>query len=136
METWIINILAPLLTGLLGWFTGRAKTKQEVKAMAVDNEMKTAKYYQDILDDMTERLQKAMDNLMKCEAEYEKIIAENRKLIRQNQQLIKQNKELIDANEVLIGELKKLKEICGKETPKKRTRKTAKKDAEKDAQKD
>lgn len=90
--------LYPILTlffsgffgGFFAWIFSFRRRKIEVKGLDIDNNIKTAKFYQDLLDDAMKRLELAIKTI-------------NEKDI--------QIKELIIANEHLTKELKRHKQL-------------------------
>jgi lipopolysaccharide biosynthesis regulator YciM len=100
-------VLIPFLTALTTWFFTRKKNKLELSATQTDNQIKASKYYQGLLDDMSKRLDKAIDELMKSEDR-------NAELMESNRALTKSNIELMAINRELITELQKFKQLNGK----------------------
>lgn len=114
LETVLYPVIAAFLTGLgmkvLEW----RKTKLESKSTEIDNEGKSALFYQNLLDDATKRINQCLeiiDNLNIKVTERDKIIESQDIEKRQLQQHIK---ELMDSNETLITEIKKFKQLNGK----------------------
>ncbi len=101
------QVAVPVATAVVGWILARKKSEAEIQSLKLDNEIKSAKYYQSLLDDLTDRLQKALEGLAKCEDRYRDLMKVNRKLTAQNADLIKANKDLIE-------ELRKFKQLNGK----------------------
>ncbi|WP_268846747.1 hypothetical protein [Flavobacterium aestivum] len=100
MEQVLITIIPAFFTGLIGWFFGRKKENVEVKSIDIDNEVKSAAFYQNLLDDASKRLNDAI-----------KAIEERDIRIKQRDEKIEQ---LIDEIEKLTDELKKYKQLNGK----------------------
>lgn len=77
------------------------KDKADTKSTEIDNEIKSATFYQNLLDDMSKRLE-------------ESIVAIEKRDIR-----IKERDDriehLIDEMEILTGELRKYKQLNGKQ---------------------
>jgi hypothetical protein len=96
----LIIIVPAIVTGFLGWLFGRPKEKVEVKSMDIDNEVKSASFYQNLLDDASKRLNEAI-----------KAIEERDVRIRLRDEKIEQ---LIDEMERLTDELRKYKQLNGK----------------------
>jgi len=94
------TILTSLATATITWFFARKKNKQDLRSMKTDNEIKSAKYYQSLLDDMSKRLEKALNVAADLEGKY--------------QEVIRKNAELVATNEILIAELRKFKQLNGK----------------------
>jgi uncharacterized membrane protein YheB (UPF0754 family) len=93
----IEQILIPtglaFFSSLITWLFARKKNVQELESMKLDNEIKSAKYYQDLLDDMSRRLDKAIDELMLSE---------------------ERHRVLMNINRELVDELQKFKQLNGK----------------------
>jgi hypothetical protein len=79
----------------------------DLKSSGIDNEIKSAKYYQGLVDDLSTRLEKAITGLMNLEDRFLKLMQTNRELSVTNMQLMETNKEL-------LGELRKYKQLNGK----------------------
>lgn len=114
LETVLYPVFAALLTALgmkiLQWWKSRA----ESKSTEIDNDLKSAKFYQNLLDDATKRINQCLeiiDNLNMKVTERDKIIESQDLEKRQLQHHIK---ELMASNESLIDELKKFKQLNGK----------------------
>ncbi|MBK5213630.1 MAG: hypothetical protein JJE55_08230 [Flavobacteriaceae bacterium] len=97
----VFQILSIIVTGAVAWFFGGKATKnRELKSSDLDNEIKSATYYKGLLDDMAQRLDKAINELMQLET---RVL-----------ELMKTNRELIDKNNILLEELQKFKQLNGK----------------------
>ena len=114
LETVLYPVIAAFLTGLgmkvLEWRKGKADNK----STEIDNEAKSATFYQNLLDDATKRINQCLeiiDNLNIKVTERDKIIESQDVEKRQLQHHIK---ELMDSNESLINEIKKFKQLNGK----------------------
>ncbi len=81
----LTSVGIPFFTALIAWFFARKKNAQELKTMETEGEIKAAKYYQGLLDDMAMRLDKAIEELMKLENINRKLIATNRELVMELQ---------------------------------------------------
>ena len=81
----LTSVLIPFFTALIAWFFARKKSKAELVSMKTDNEIKASKYYQELLDDMSERLDKAIKELMALEARHSKLMEINRQLVQELQ---------------------------------------------------
>ncbi len=81
----VIPALLTFFTALITWLFARKKNSQELQSMKLDNEIKSAKYYQDLLDDMSKRLDKAISELMLSEERHRKLMEINRELVDQLQ---------------------------------------------------
>ncbi len=103
----LLPYLTPLLTGVIAWIGSRAMTKRELKSKDLDNEIKSAEYYQSLLDDMSARLAQAVKELMLLEDRY-------RELLNTNAVLVEQIKKYQQTNEDLVEELRKFKQLNGK----------------------
>lgn len=94
----IYKILIPTLTGFLASATtyvfAREKNRLENRARDIKNEQESAKYYQDLVDHLTGRLEYTINEFHKLEVKY---------------------KKLIDMNEELIADLRQYKQIDSKQ---------------------
>jgi Na+/phosphate symporter len=81
-----IDVLMMLCTALTTWLFARAKNKRQLRAKDIDNEIKSADYYKRLLDDMSLRLDNAIQELMELEEKHRQLMVENRKLIEQLQE--------------------------------------------------
>lgn len=95
------NILPPIIVGfftaLITWGFAKGKTKQQIRALQIANDEKSAKYYQGLVDDLAIRLKKALDQLQDLDEKYSG-------LLNDHQEVLSINKELID-------ELRKYKQL-------------------------
>ena len=99
-ESLLIPALASFLTALgmkvLEW----NKDKATIKSTEIDNEIKSATFYQNLLDDMSKRLEESI------------VAIEKRDLrIKERDDRIE---HLIEEMEILTGELRKYKQLNGK----------------------
>jgi uncharacterized membrane protein YheB (UPF0754 family) len=99
-------IVSPLLGAILGvfttWLYGKTqKGKVEIKSSDIDNEIKSATFYRDLLDDATKRIK-----------EFIVAVEERDAQIKQQNEKIEQ---LILHIESLTFELRKYKQLNGKE---------------------
>ncbi len=101
--------IIPLLTAVIAWVGSREKTKRELKSKDLDNEIKSAEYYQGLLDDMSARLATAVKELMALEDRY-------RELLKTNAELVDEMKKYQISNDELIEELRKFKQLNGKKS--------------------
>ena len=95
VEQVIIVVVTSLVSGFTAWFFARKKTAEQVKSMKIDNEIKSANYYKGLLDDLSQRLDNAIEELTASEERH-------RKLMKVNNQL--------------VAELQKFKQLNGKST--------------------
>lgn len=113
-DQFIIPVLVTFFTGLVTWFFARKKNSQDLVSMKLDNEIKSAKYYQDLLDDMSKRLDRAINQLMVSEDRNQKLTNQLIQSEDRSQKLEHQIRELIAVNTELVGELQKFKQLNGK----------------------
>lgn len=113
-EILLYPAIASFLTGfgmkILEW----RKSKADSKSTEIDNEAKSATFYQNLLDDATKRINQCLeiiDNLNVKVTERDKII-ESQDI--EKRQLEHHIKDLMDSNESLINEIKKFKQLNGK----------------------
>ena len=107
MEQFLYPILTAFFAALSTWFFSR-------KSIAIDNQIKSASFYQNLLDDADKRINKCLEiieNLNQKVAERDKII-EIQDL--EHKELQKIHKELMLSNESLISEIRKYKQLNGK----------------------
>jgi len=90
----ILTTLIAMITSIAGWFAARRKNTSEIHSTELDNVQKAVKYYRDMLDDMVVRHREALKELDDIKA---------------------QLKELMDDNKRLVEELKKYKQLSGKD---------------------
>jgi hypothetical protein len=81
IDNLIIPVLVAFFSALITWLFSRAKNKRDLKAQDIENEIKAAKYYQGLLDDLAERLDKAITELKESEERHDKLMEVNRKLV-------------------------------------------------------
>ncbi|WP_306353702.1 cell wall anchor protein [Flavobacterium sp. '19STA2R22 D10 B1'] len=93
MEQLILPSIGVFFSALVGWFFSRQKQRVEVKSMDIDNEVKSAIFYQNLLDDAMRRLELAI------------------KTINEQDEKIK---HLLIEIEHLTDELRKYKQLNGK----------------------
>ncbi len=77
MEQFIYPTLTAFFAALITWLFARPKEKVEIKSIDIDNEVKSASFYQNLLDDSKKRLDECLDVI---EAQ-NKRIAERDKII-------------------------------------------------------
>jgi len=93
LEKLVFPVLLVFFTALITWIFSVKKSKLQLKSTSIDNELKTAKYYQDLLDDLYSRLDLAL---------------------KENAKLRESNKRLVDLNTEILEELRKYKQLNGK----------------------
>lgn len=105
MQEIISSFLIPFLTafgaGFITWLFARNRNTADTKSVLIDNEIKSATFYQNLLDDMSKRLE-------------ESIVAIEKRDVRIKDRDDKIEK-LIDEIEKLTDELRKYKQLNGKE---------------------
>lgn len=114
MQDFILPILTTLATALITWFFARRKNNADAKSAEIDNEVKSASFYQNLLDDSKKRLDECLEvieNQNKRIAERDKIILEQD---TEKRELQKRLSDLIDEIEPLTVELRKYKQLNGK----------------------
>lgn len=114
MQDFILPILTTLATALITWFFARRKNNADAKSAEIDNEVKSASFYQNLLDDSKKRLDECLEvieNQNKRIAERDKIILEQD---TEKRELQKRLSDLIDEIESLTVELRKYKQLNGK----------------------
>ncbi|WP_264522148.1 hypothetical protein [Flavobacterium sp. N1994] len=114
LETVVYPVLASGLTAFILKIIEWRKNKAESKSTEIDNEAKSATFYQNLLDDATKRINQCLeiiDNLNGKITERDKII-ETQDI--EKKQLQTHIKELMDSIETLTTEIKKFKQLNGK----------------------
>ena len=105
MQEIISSFLIPFLTafgaGFITWLFARNRNTADTKSVQIDNEIKSAVYYQNLLDDMSKRLEESIHAIEKRDLR-----------IKERDQRIE---HLIDEKELLKGELRKYKQLKGKQ---------------------
>ena len=99
-EPHISSLIAGLITGFIGWFFGRKKATVDVEGVQIENYDKGLIYYQKMVDDLGNRLEKAIAALQRSEVEKQEVITNLHELERKV--------------EILTDELKKYKQLTGK----------------------
>ncbi|EGV44255.2 hypothetical protein BZARG_780 [Bizionia argentinensis JUB59] len=107
LEQILTYIIAPILTAVIAWYGSKAMTERHLKSKDLEIEIKSAEYYQGLLDDMSARLTQAVKELMGLEERY-------RELLKINADLIDNMKKYQQSNDDLIEELRKFKQLNGK----------------------
>lgn len=99
LEFLIYPTLLAFFASLITWLFARESNKHKIAALALendnlkitlesnklDNEIKSAKYYQDLLDDLYKRLDKTIEELDKSEERHRNLMAVNRELVNELQ---------------------------------------------------
>jgi uncharacterized protein HemX len=96
----IYATLTALGSGAVAWIFSRKQTLAQVKSQEIDNAMKNAQYYQELLDDMTRRYKEVLGDLETAT-----------KTIKEQDAQIH---ELMASVQLLTDELKKYKQLNGK----------------------
>ena len=81
----ILNAITVSVTAVVTWLFSRQKSKRDLKALDTENEIKASKYYQGLLDDLSNRLDKAITELMALEERHSKLMEINRELVSELQ---------------------------------------------------
>ncbi|OBX20966.1 MULTISPECIES: hypothetical protein [Bizionia] len=122
-QTILTYIIAPIVTALIAWYGSKAMTQRNLKSKDLDNEIKSAEYYQGLLDDMSARLTTAVKELMALEDRYRELLRQNSELIEQikisqasNSDLILEIRKMKSSNNELVEELQKFKQLNGKKS--------------------
>lgn len=98
-EILIAPVLLSFFAAVITWLFARESNKHKIAALAIendnlkislesnklDNEIKSAKYYQDLLDDLYQRLDKTIAELNKSEERHRNLMAVNRELVNELQ---------------------------------------------------
>lgn len=100
MEQLIFPIISSLATATITWFFARRKNSAEAKSAEIDNEVKSAEFYQSLLDDSVGRINKLIEITEQLE---DKIKERDAKI-----------EFLIKEIEELTTELRKYKQLNGK----------------------
>lgn len=107
MNEFLYPTLTAFFAALITWFFSRKSTE-------IDNEAKSALFYQNLLDDATKRINQCLEIIDSVNAK----VAERDKTIEaqdvEKKQLRLHIQELLESNESLINEIKKFKQLNGK----------------------
>lgn len=95
LENLAVKILPPVFAAFIAWFFALKKNKLDLMSNKLDNEIKSAKFYQGLLDDLSKRLDDSLTA---------------------NKELQESNKALANLNRELLEELRKYKQLNGKST--------------------
>lgn len=105
MQEIINSFLIPFLTafgaGFITWLFARNRNTADTKSVQIDNEIKSAVFYQNLLDDMSKRLE---DSIVAIEKRDVRIKERDDRI-----------EHLIEEMEALTGELRKYKQLNGKQ---------------------
>jgi peptidoglycan hydrolase CwlO-like protein len=107
-------ILTTLATAFITWFFTRKKARQEVKSSEIDNDMKTADYYQKLLDDFDKRLKMALTDLDRATNAIRERDIQIDDLTKELRARDAKIDELMSDIKSLLDELKKYKQLNGK----------------------
>lgn len=99
-ETLLIPALSSFVTALGMKILEWNKDKANIKSSEIDNEIKSATFYQNLLDDMSKRLRESIDAIEKRDVR-----------IKERDERIE---HLIGEMELLTSELRKYKQLNGK----------------------
>lgn len=100
MEQFLYPTLTAFFAALITWFFSRKSTE-------IDNEIKSADFYRNLLDDATRRLNEAIDTIMTQDVKIKSLIDV---ISAQDVQI----KSLMVEIETLTTELRKYKQLNGK----------------------
>jgi len=114
IEQIIVPVAIAFFTAFSTWLFARQHNKQKLESMRIENQMKSAKYYQGLLDDMAVRLDGAIDQLMTSENRNKKLTEQLMSSEERNHNLELEVKQLITVNKKLVEELQKFKQLNGK----------------------
>lgn len=70
----LVTGIVSVVTGMIGYFTGKKKTDAEANGQTIDNVEKALAIYKDIIDDMKARYDKEIADLKSKLLDYEKHI--------------------------------------------------------------
>lgn len=104
---YIFTVMGTFATAFVGWFFGRKKTKHEVKALEIDNDVKLSKYYKELLEDLEHKYKERLANVEALFSAKEKALGEEIKILKRRIRLLEnENKDLRKRNRELEKELK------------------------------
>ncbi len=89
----IIGVLVAFFTALITWGFAKGKTKQQIRALQIENDEKSAKYYQGLVDDLSKRLDRAIEKISYLDKERSEMMGTIRDLtdeLRKYKQLRKE----------------------------------------------
>lgn len=108
MQEFIYPLISTIVTAVITWFLAKRKNNAEAKIAEIDAEVKAGEFYRSLLDDAKNRLADAF-----------KMIEERDKIIKvlddEKREMQKKFKELIEEIEILTTEIKKYKQLNGKQ---------------------
>lgn len=107
MTDFILPLLSTFITALITWFFARRKNNAEAKAAEIENEIKSAAFYRDLLDDAMRRLSQAIETIESQDLKIKSLMA----VIEAQDVKIK---SFMAEIEHLTDELKKFKQLNGK----------------------
>lgn len=99
--TLIPTFITGLFTAAITWFFARRKNDADAKSAEIDNEIKSASFYQNLLNDMSKRLE---DSIIEIEKRDVRIKDRDDRI-----------EHLIDEIERMTNELRKYKQLNGKQ---------------------
>jgi len=67
-------LIAGIASGVGGWVFGRKKAGAELESNQIENAKKLLEYYKELVDDLGNRLDRAIENLQKSEIEKQEVI--------------------------------------------------------------
>ena len=100
LTTFIIPFLTAFGAGFITWLFARNRNSADTKSVQIDNEIKSAVFYQNLLDDMSKRLE---DSIIEIEKRDGRIKERDDRI-----------EHLIDEIEKLTDQLRKFKQLNGK----------------------
>lgn len=83
LEHTVAPIVASFFTALITWGFAKGKIKQQIRALEIENDEKSAKYYQGLVDDLSKRLEKAIIEIARLDKERVEFMKVNQDLIEE-----------------------------------------------------
>ncbi len=74
MQEFLYPLLSTAVTAFITWFLARRKNNADAKSAELDAEIKAAKYYQSLLEDLRKRLDDAIKSIEERDEKIEKLI--------------------------------------------------------------
>ncbi|MDK7376073.1 hypothetical protein QP519_11075 [Weeksella virosa] len=115
MNEVLITGIFSLVTGVGTWFAARRKNLADAQASELDVVEKSVRYYREIADDLAKRLKESINENDRTNQLHRLAIDELTNVKIELKNLEVRFNQLADENRNLVNELKKYKQLNGKE---------------------